>query len=446
MKRTKKLLCAVLALGMMLLPSCAEKRSGTDETAPSGAGRVTTAPDGTNAVPGAADGSGTPGLADSVSGRVRFACTGDNIIHESLYTEAAKLASERPVAELPAGADDDADDAMASGEGRLDYYFDSMYDGAIRELISSADIAFCNQEGPIAGLEPHGYPNFNAPREAGDALVAMGFDIINIANNHMLDMEHLTTGYENSIKYWKSKDVLMVGGYENGGDYAPRYIEKNGVKIAVCSFTYGTNGYTVNPSSTSVVPMIDDAVISAQVTEARSKADIVLVSMHWGAENKQEVTAEQKRLAKLIADLGADAVIGHHSHTVQPIEWVEGSGGNRTLVIYSLGNFISSQLYAKNLTGEIVTFDIVKGEGESRAHIENVVTNPTFTHYLADSSRRDSLDLEVRYDLHVYLLKDYTEDKCNAHGAHVWDSFSLSDIRGYITNTIAPEFLPDYLK
>lgn len=440
MKKTKHILCAVLALAM-LLPSCALRRSGTDESTPSGAGRQT-AP--TSGSAGTDTGVDTPTSAPT-AGRVRFACTGDNIIHESLFVEAARLASERSAVELPAGADG-ASGAMAPGEAKPGYYFDSMYDDAIRELISSADIAFCNQEGPISGLEPRGYPNFNAPREAGDALIALGFDIVNIANNHMLDMENLTTGYENSIKYWKSRDVLMVGGYENEADYAPRYIEKNGVKIAVLSFTYGTNGYSVNPSSSAVVPKIDDAVIRTQVTEARANADLVLVSMHWGDENKQEVSAEQKRLARLIADLGADAVIGHHSHTIQPIEWLEGSGGNRTLVIYSLGNFISSQLYAKNLTGEIVTFDIVKGEGEGRAHIENVVSNPTFTHYLANSSKRDSLDLEVRYDLHVYLLKDYTEAQCSSHGAHVWDSFSLSDIRGYVTNTIAPEFLPEYLR
>ncbi len=440
MKIANRILCAALALGMILLSSCANPGSNSDSNAPSGAGRITLAPDESDAVPGAADNTHTP-----TPGRISFACTGDNIIHESLFTEAAKLASQLPAAELPADADG-AGDAMAPGEGSVNYYFDSMYDAAIRELISSADIAFCNQEGPISGLEPHGYPNFNAPKEAGDALVAMGFDIINIANNHMLDMEHLTTGYENSIKYWKSKDVLMVGGYESAADYAPRYIERNGIKIAVLSFTYGTNGYSVNPSSSAVVPMIDDAVITSQVTEARANADFVIVSMHWGAENKQEVTVEQKRLAELIADLGADAVIGHHSHTVQPIEWIEGRGGNRTLVIYSLGNFISSQLYARNLTGEIVTFDIVKRDGEKSAYIENVVTHPTFTHYLSDSARRDSLDLEVRYDVHVYLMRDYTEALCTAHGAHVWDSFGLADIRSYITNTIAPEFLPEYLK
>ena len=322
-----------------------------------------------------------------------------------------------------------------------------MYDDAVRELISGADIAFVNQEGPIAGLAPSGYPNFNAPKEAGDALVDLGFDVVNIANNHMLDMEYGTTGYKNSIDYWKSKDVLMVGGYEDQADYDTiRYIEREGVKIAVLSYTYGTNGNTVNASSTAVVPLIDDARITAQVTEAKKSADLVFVSMHWGDENVQQVSAEQRRLAKVIADAGADAVIGHHTHTVQPIEWTLGKDGNKTLVIYSLGNFISSQLYAKNLVGQIVTFDIVKEKNGSKPYIENVKTNPTVTHYLADTAVFDSLDLAKRYNVHVYMMKDYTAGQCALHGAHVWDQFDLSTMKGYITGTVSADFLPDYLR
>ena len=413
----KRTLAAILALvTLAAIGGCVKK---VEE---GGAGRDTKA-----ASPAANTGAATSAAPEPSDVRLTFACAGDNIVHESLYVQAA------------------ADAASAGGDRA--YYFDGMYDDAVRELISGADIAFVNQEGPIAGVAPSGYPNFNAPEEAGDALVALGFDIVNIANNHMLDMEYSTTGYENSIKYWKSKDVLMVGGYENQADYDTiRYIEREGVKIAVLSYTYGTNGYSVNASSSAVVPLIDDARITAQVTEARQSADLVLVSMHWGEENVQEVTSEQRRLAKVVADAGADAVIGHHTHTVQPIEWTLGKDGNKTLVIYSLGNFISSQLYAKNLVGEIVTFDIVKEKGASKAYIENVRTDPTVTHYLADTTAVDSLDLAKRYNIHVYLLKDYTNGQCAQHGAHVWDSFDLATMKGYITGVIAADFLPDYLR
>ena len=412
----KRTFAAMLALAALAaLGSCVRREDG-------GAGRDT------SAVPKpASTQAATTAAPEPQDVRLTFACAGDNIVHESLYVQAAAEA--------------------ASAGGAKAYYFDGMYDDAVRELISGADIAFVNQEGPIAGLAPSGYPNFNAPKEAGDALVDLGFDVVNIANNHMLDMEYGTTGYKNSIDYWKSKDVLMVGGYEDQADYDTiRYIEREGVKIAVLSYTYGTNGNTVNASSTAVVPLIDDARITAQVTEAKKSADLVFVSMHWGDENVQQVSAEQRRLAKVIADAGADAVIGHHTHTVQPIEWTLGKDGNKTLVIYSLGNFISSQLYAKNLVGQIVTFDIVKEKNGSKPYIENVKTNPTVTHYLADTAVFDSLDLAKRYNVHVYMMKDYTAGQCALHGAHVWDQFDLSTMKGYITGTVSADFLPDYLR
>ena len=221
MTRTFRLTAALLAL-LFVLPLCAcVQKIGEGEGRSTDVSVKPSSP----ASSGAADTEKTPEPQGDV--RLTFACAGDNIVHESLYVQAAA-------------------EAASSGGGRS-YYFDGMYDDAVRELISGADIAFVNQEGPIAGVAPSGYPNFNAPSEAGDALVDLGFDIVNVANNHMLDMEHKTTGYENTVKYWKSKDVLMVGGYENQADYDTiRYIERDGVKIAVLSYTYGTNGIDIS--------------------------------------------------------------------------------------------------------------------------------------------------------------------------------------------------------
>ena len=415
--KIRKLIAMLLAAGALAaMSSCGVKKGGEDLPA-------------ANNDPADSKIAVTTAEPEPAEKRISFACAGDNIVHESLYVQAASEAA-----------------AMASTDGYAkEYYFDGMYDDAVRELISSADVSFVNQECPIANAAAHGYPNFNAPKEAGDALVALGFDIVNIANNHMLDMDSVTAGLSQSIEYWKTKDVLLVGGYESQSDYDTiRYLEKDGIKIAVLSYTYGTNTSYVNGGC--VVPLIDDSRITSQIAEAKQSADLVLVSMHWGDENEQAVSAEQKRLAKLIADAGADAVIGHHSHTVQPIEWVYGEGGHRTLVIYSLGNFISSQLYAKNLVGQIVTFDIVKGLDDDRAHVENVKGEPTVTHYLSDTAVHDSLDLAKRYDVHLYLMRDYTPGLAALHGAHVWDDFDIDSVRGYIKNVIAPEFLPDFLK
>lgn len=369
---------------------------------------------------------------------ISFLAAGDNIVHMSVYTDAMTRA--QAVAASSGGS---------ASVGK--YYFDEMYKN-IAPLVKAADIAFVNQEGPIAGesFGISGHPNFNAPNEAGDALVNLGFDIVNIANNHMLDMDTIYrgTGLLNSINYWKTKDVMLIGGYLNKEDYETiRVYEQDGVKIAFLSYTYGVNsGLKLNSGSPElVIPYTNDEDIVRQIAAAKEQAELVFVSMHWGDENTFTPTAEQKRLAKLIADCGADVIIGHHSHTIQPIEWIEGSHGNKTLCIYSLGNFISTQLYSYNMVEALVTFDIIK-EGDAKAYIANPIMHPVVCHYNADPNTLDEQELPYRSGVELYLMEDYTEDLAQAHGAQLYGAFTTETLRKYVTDNISPEFLPDYLK
>lgn len=367
--------------------------------------------------------------------RISFAAAGDNLIHESVYKTAAANAAA----------------LASSGGASMDYYFLEMYSEKLRDMVSSADIAFVNQEAPIVPeMRVSAYPNFNTPTEAGDALVEMGFDIVNLANNHMLDMEGLGEGLRSTIKFWNSKGILPVGAYESEEDYnTVRVMEVQGKHIAVLSYTYGTNGYSLNPNSADlVVPYINDSDIIEQVSRARDFADAVIVSMHWGTENTMEPSAEQERLAKLLSKYGADVVIGHHSHTLQPMEWVENESGGKTLVIYSLGNLISSQVNAYNMVGGIATFDMVFSP-EGDVTVENPMLVPTMTHYTADPNAVDSLNLPVRSNVSVGLLEDYTSDLCQTHGAQLPSlngPFTLDTLKGYVTSTIDAEFLPEFLK
>ena len=184
-----------------------------------------------------------------------------------------------------------------------------MYSDGIKSIVSGADVAFVNQEGPmVPDMPAAGYPAFNAPTEAGDALVNMGFDIVNLANNHMLDMEGKCEGLRGTMNYWKSKNVLSVGAYESMEDYNTiRLLESKGKRIAVLSYTYGTNGNRLNAASSDlVIPLIDDSTIIDQVARGRDCADAVIVSKHWGEENVMTQNDEQKRLAALLSKYGAD--------------------------------------------------------------------------------------------------------------------------------------------
>jgi len=370
--------------------------------------------------------------------RISFAAVGDNLIHESVYKDAAARAT-----------------ALASSGGpSMDYYFREMYSENFRAKIAAADISFVNQEAPIVPDRPaSGYPAFNTPTEAGDALVDMGFDIINMANNHMLDMDGLCEGLRSTIQYWNGKNVLPTGAYEGEDEYNTlRIMESRGKKIAVLSYTYdfaATNGTRLNPNSSDlVIPYINDSEIIRQVSYARDNADAVVVSMHWGSENTFEPTAEQRRLANLLSKYGADVVIGHHSHTLQPMEWITNSSGEKTLVIYSLGNLISSQMKSYNMVGGLATFELVFSP-EGTLTVENAMLIPTITHYSADGTKLDNQGLPTRTNVSVGLLEDYNSDMCASHGAQLPalnGPFTIDTLRGYVVNTIDKEFLPEYLK
>jgi len=343
---------------------------------------------------------------------IKFLAAGDNIIHESVYLDAKNRArSDTP-----------------------EFNFIDMYDG-IADLIKSADIAFVNQETPIAGSEYgySGHPNFNSPREAGDTLVDLGFDIINIANNHMLDKKEI--GLLKTIEYWETKDVLLLGAFRNAEDYDKiRVYEEHGVKIAFLTYTYSTNGMTLDIGSKHIIPMQSEVDLRRQILLAKEAGDLVFVSMHWGNEDEYVPSSTQKYLAQIMVDMGVDVIIGHHPHVVQPIIWAENADGHRTLIIYSLGNLISTMHPSYNMVGMMVTFDIIK-EPNEQPYVDNPLCIPVMCHYNTD-----------RRGLQVYLLEDYTPELAAAHGSQLIKTFTFESLRKIITDNIAPEFLSEYYK
>ena len=321
-------------------------------------------------------------------------------------------------------------------EGGRRYNFKPTFEN-VAQQIAAADIAFINQETLMCGegYEISFYPQFNSPQDLGYDLAELGFDVVGIANNHMLDKG--ADGLEKTIKFWKNQDLLMIGGYENEEDFNNiRVVEKNGIKIAFLSYTYGTNGITKSPSSPLVIPYIEDEVIKSQIESAKTVSDFIMVSIHWGEEGRFMYNDEQKRVGQLIADAGADAIIGHHPHVIQPIEWLTGAGGNKTLCVYSLGNFSAEQSYQYNTLGGMIGFDIVQVD-DGKPYLENVVFEPTVSHY-----NKNLMNNTVHY------LKEYTPEMAAKHGVKTFfgHKFDYDTLYSYVYDTIPPDFLPEEYK
>ena len=199
------------------------------------------------------------------------------------------------------------------------------------------DLKYVNEESIIGdpSLGYSGYPGFNAPEAIGDNLVDLGFNLIGLANNHAMDKGEKSI--LNSNNYWKSKNVITAGTYssQEERDTIPIH-EQNGIKYAFLSYTTVTN--TRAPKS-YLLNMYSDDTVKKDIDSIKDKVDVIIVAMHWGEEYTNTPTNEEVRIANYLSSLGVNLVIGTHPHVVQPIEYI-----NDTLVIYSLGNFISNQL------------------------------------------------------------------------------------------------------
>ncbi len=235
-----------------------------------------------------------------------------------------------------------------SDSGKMDdgtYNYNHLF-ANLKDEISSADLALVNQEVILGGTEIglSGYPNFNGAYEVGDALTEAGFDVILHATNHALDKGK--NGLLNCISFWKTSypNIGVVGIQQTKAEQDAVYVkEVNGIKIAILNYTYGTNGISLPTDMPFAVNLLEKEQVSEDVTKAKEVADFIVVCPHWGTEYTHGISNSQREWAEYFASLGVDLVLGTHPHVIEPIEWVEKEDGSRkTLVYYSIGNFINS--------------------------------------------------------------------------------------------------------
>ncbi|NMD70471.1 CapA family protein [Bacillus sp. DNRA2] len=263
-----------------------------------------------------------------------------------------------------------------------DAAIDSTYDfkpmlANIKPFMTKPDFLMANQETILGGVAMglSSYPTFNSPQEVGDAFIDAGVDFVSTANNHSLDKGE--KGILTEIDYFNRVGLPYVGVFKDREDQQTlRIMNINGIKTAILSYTYGTNGIPIPNGKDYLVNIIDKDKIKAEIKRAKQQADIVVMSIHWGIEYQRIPSAVQKDLAQFLVNEGANIIIGHHPHVLQPMEWLTDSNGRKAFVIYSLGNFLSGQMHDYKDIGGMVTLDVRKTVSSDGVNIE--LSNPTF--------------------------------------------------------------------
>lgn len=267
--------------------------------------------------------------------------------------------------------------------------YEDAYDGTsydfkpmlreIKPLLKDYDLKYYNQETILGGVELglSNYPRFNSPYEVGDAFIDAGFNLVSLATNHTMDKGE--RGVINSLNYWNSKDnVYTAGSYLSKEDRDKVIIKEiNGITYTFFSYTTWTNGLETPLGKEYLNNVYDPVKVKEDIEKVRDQVDVVIVAMHWGTEYSTTVSSTQQEIATYLASLGVDIIIGSHPHVVEPIAFI-----GKTMVIYSLGNFISDQVGVERLTGLMVGIDIHKTveNGVTTIELKNPRANLLYTY------------------------------------------------------------------
>lgn len=254
---------------------------------------------------------------------------------------AAQLANSERTLTLVAVGDILLDRGVARQIERfgIDYPF-----AHVKSILTSADVAFGNLEGPLARKCSPAEKRFRfqaKPRYV-QTLVNGGIDIVLLANNHSTDCGQ--TGLRETMNNLNRVGIRWCGAGDTSAEAGSvTVIEKNGIRIGFVGFSEFMPSYSRSNLNQAGIAFASEASVRSSVKEARRRVDIVIASFHWGAEYSSRPQEKEIGLARVAVEAGADLVLGHHPHVLQGLQTVltkSGTVTRRSLVAYSLGNFI----------------------------------------------------------------------------------------------------------
>ncbi|MTB63783.1 metallophosphatase [Streptococcus sp. zg-86] len=300
-------------------------------------------------------------------------------------------------------------------DGQYDFTENFTY---VKPWIEQADFAIADFEGTISQEYPlGGYPLFNAPVSVATAIQQTGYDLVDLAHNHILDSQ--LSGLLSTVDTFRQLGVDTVGVYRDGNrSTAPLYIkEVNGIKIAVLAYAYGFNGMEANLTQEEYENYLSDLnvdKIKSELERAEAEADITIVMPQMGIEYQLEPTEEQVTLYRQMVEWGADIIFGGHPHVAEPTEIIE-KDGERKLIVYSMGNFLSNQRMETmegvnnfQWTERGVLMDVTLEKKEGKTRIQTAKAHPTWVSRVP----KEGTDL---FTYQTFVLEDFIEGGPHRH-------------------------------
>lgn len=223
----------------------------------------------------------------------------------------------------------------------------------VSDRLSSADLTFGDLETPLSDSQkpPTTGMSFLAPTKAIEGILASGFDVLGLANNHSTNFG--TTAFSDTLTTLKENKIEYVGGGENEAEAKSykvlnskgkriAFVDANSIigDVAALGSKSGDWHFNLSPWGKRDESQVDEFL--NVVKEAKKDSDLTVVMVHWSAEYTHDPSGEMKKLGHELIDAGADLIVGTHPHWTQGVEVYKGK-----LIAYSLGNFVFDQEWSR---------------------------------------------------------------------------------------------------
>jgi len=259
----------------------------------------------------------------------------------------------------------------------------------VRDIFQQADFVVGNLETTL-GVKPYsGYPQFSAPPALAKACRDAGINVLTTANNHSCDKRR--RGIVKTLDILDSLQILHTGTFRNQKEKQEKntlIIKKNGIKLALLNYTYGTNGIAV-PAPTHV-NIIDTTAIKQDIQKALlQNPDGIIVFLHWGEQYQNHPSKSQIKLVNFLHRQGINWIIGSHPHVIQDVDFEQDYLKHQTyFTVYSLGNFISNQRKFPRDGSIIVSLKFIKDGKSGRLQLSGYQTLPIWVYKYTKKSKQ----------------------------------------------------------